>query len=72
VEHRFREVFNVVRKDSWDAMPSFDINLQRAPAQSFLSAATSWSIIWPAVRKTMQNTTMSKTTVIAISEAGST
>jgi hypothetical protein len=27
-------------------MPSFEINLQSAPAQSFLSAVTSWSIVW--------------------------
>ena len=46
VERRFREVFNLVRRDSWDEMPSFDINLQSAPAHSFLSAATSWSIVW--------------------------
>jgi hypothetical protein len=46
VERRFRDVFNLVRKEGWDAMPSFDINLQSAPAQSFLSAATSWSIVW--------------------------
>jgi hypothetical protein len=45
VERRFRDVFNLVRKESWEAIPSFDINLQSAPAQSFLSAATSWSII---------------------------
>jgi hypothetical protein len=46
VERRFREVFNLVRKESWDTMPSFEINLQNAPAQSFMSAATSWSIVW--------------------------
>ena len=28
VERRFREVFNLVRKESWDAMPSFGINPQ--------------------------------------------
>src|SRR6266478_8136660 len=38
VERRFRDVFNLVRKESWDVMPSFDINLASAPAQSFLSA----------------------------------
>jgi hypothetical protein len=27
-------------------MPSFDINLSSAPAQSLLSAITSWSIVW--------------------------
>jgi hypothetical protein len=46
VERRFRDVFNRVRKESWDAMPSFDINPESAPTQSFLSAATSWSIVW--------------------------
>ena len=46
VERRFRQLFDLARKESWDAMPSFDISLQSAPAQSFLSAATSWSIVW--------------------------
>jgi hypothetical protein len=46
VERRFRQLFDLARKESWDAMPSFDTNLQSAPAQSFLSAATSWSIVW--------------------------
>jgi hypothetical protein len=46
VERRFRGVFNLVRAESWDAMPSFDINLESAPKQSFLSAITSWSIVW--------------------------
>jgi hypothetical protein len=46
VERRFRAVFNLVRAESWDAMPSFDINLESAPKQSFLSAITSWSIVW--------------------------
>lgn len=46
VERRFRDVFNLVRKEGWDSMPSFEISLPSAPAQSFLAAATSWSIIW--------------------------
>lgn len=46
VERRFRGVFNLVRAESWEAMPSFDINLESAPKQSFLSAITSWSIVW--------------------------
>jgi hypothetical protein len=46
VERRFRDVFNLVRKESWDEMPSFDTNLESAPAQSFLRAVTSWSIVW--------------------------
>jgi hypothetical protein len=46
VERRFRAVFNRVRAESWDAMPSFDIKLESAPKQSFLNAITSWSIVW--------------------------
>jgi hypothetical protein len=46
VERRFRAVFNAVRAEGWDVMPSFDTNLASAPTQSFLSAATSWSIVW--------------------------
>src|SRR6202041_1498492 len=46
VERRFRDVFNLVRKEGWEQMPTFDINLYSAPAQSYLSAVTSWSIVW--------------------------
>jgi hypothetical protein len=46
VERSFRDVFNIVRKEGWDAMPSFEINRSDAPAQSFLNALTSWSIVW--------------------------
>src|SRR5258705_9570080 len=46
VEPRFRDVFNLLRKEIWAVMPSFDINSQSAPAQSFLSAVTSWSLVW--------------------------
>jgi hypothetical protein len=46
VERRFREVFNLVRKESWDTMPTFEMNLQSAPTQPFIDAATSWSIVW--------------------------
>jgi hypothetical protein len=46
VERRFRALFDMARKENWETMPSFDINLQSAPPQSFLSAATSWSIVW--------------------------
>jgi hypothetical protein len=45
VERRFRDVFNLVRQESWDQIPSFAINLEHAPAESYLSAALSWSII---------------------------
>src|SRR5215831_20528454 len=46
VERRFRGLFNVVRNESWDVVPSFEINLNRAPPEAFLSAAASWSIVW--------------------------
>lgn len=46
VERRFRGLFNVVRNESWDVVPSFEINLNHAPQEAFLSAAASWSIVW--------------------------
>jgi hypothetical protein len=46
VERRFRDVFNLVRKEGWDTLPSFDINLASTPERSFLNAVTSWSIVW--------------------------
>jgi hypothetical protein len=46
VERRFRTLFGVVRGESWDEMPSFDISLETVPYPSFLSAFTSWSIVW--------------------------
>jgi hypothetical protein len=46
VERRFRALFDAVRKEAWDAVPAFDISLERAPPQSFISAAASWSVVW--------------------------
>lgn len=45
VERRFRGLFDVVRRESWDAMPTFEINLDHAPAASYWSAFRSWSIV---------------------------
>jgi hypothetical protein len=45
VERRFRRLFNSVRAESWDQMPSFEINLEQAPRESYWNAATSWSIL---------------------------
>jgi len=45
VERRFRDLFNLIRKEGCEAMPTFDINLQSAPAQSYFGAITSWSIV---------------------------
>ena len=44
VERRFRGLFDVVRKESWEAMPSFEIDLKNAPVKSYWSALGSWSI----------------------------
>lgn len=46
VERRFRQVFDGVRTQSWDAMPTFEMNPNSAPNQTFASAITSWSIVW--------------------------
>lgn len=45
VERRFRDLFNLIRKEGWETIPTFDINLRSAPAQSYVSAITSWSIV---------------------------
>jgi len=45
IERRFRGVFNAVRAESWETIPSFEISLERAPTERFGSAATSWSIL---------------------------
>jgi hypothetical protein len=46
VERRFRQVFDVVRAQSWDVMPTFEMNPNTVPDQTFSSAITSWSIVW--------------------------
>ena len=45
VERRFRGLFDVVRREEWATMPSFEINLNKAPPASFWSAVGSWSIV---------------------------
>jgi hypothetical protein len=45
VERRFRGVFNFIRAESWEQMPSFEMNLERAPTESYWNAARSWSIL---------------------------
>ena len=44
VEREFRGTFDLVRKQDWDVMPSFEIDLRKAPAESLFCSATSWSI----------------------------
>lgn len=46
IERRFRAAFDLARTESWEQMPTFDINLHHAPAQSYLRTVTSWSIVW--------------------------
>src|SRR3981081_2890382 len=45
VERRFRQVFEAVRAQSWDVMPTFEMNPNNVPDQTFGSAIASWSII---------------------------
>ncbi len=45
IERRFRGLFDLVRKQDWDSMPNFEINLENAPAELYLRSATSWSIV---------------------------
>lgn len=46
VERRFRALFEGTRKEPWDIIPTFNMDLNEAPPQSFASAASSWSIVW--------------------------
>lgn len=44
IERRFRGLFDAVRTESWNAMPTFEINLDQAPEIPYWSALRSWSI----------------------------
>jgi hypothetical protein len=44
LERRFRGLYNHVRSEDWSVMPTFEINMVKAPAVSFASALFSWSI----------------------------
>lgn len=46
VERRFRQVFDAVRAQGWDVMPTFEMNPNTVADQTFGSAITSWSIVW--------------------------
>ena len=45
VERRFRAVFNSVRLEGWEQMPSFEVSLKHAPPEPYWNAAMSWSIV---------------------------
>lgn len=44
-ERRFRLLYDKIRADDWQTMPTFAISLESAPKSSFWSAAFSWSIL---------------------------
>lgn len=44
VERQFRSFFDKLRKEDWNHVPSFDLNLNAAPSAPYLSALWSWSI----------------------------
>lgn len=44
VERRFRLLFDVIRREPWDAMPSFEINVAAAPHVRRRHVIRSWSI----------------------------
>jgi hypothetical protein len=46
IERRFRGLFDRVRREDWGAVPSFEINLQDAPSESFFDSIFSWSIYY--------------------------
>jgi hypothetical protein len=44
-ERRFRGLFEESRKEGWDAVPTFEINLVAAPMVPYRKALCSWSIL---------------------------
>jgi hypothetical protein len=44
VERRFRLLYDVIRRETWDTMPSFEINLAIAPRVRRRDVVASWSI----------------------------
>lgn len=45
VERRFRALFDRIRSDDWETLPSFEINLKTAPEVAYAGVLRSWSII---------------------------
>lgn len=44
-ERRFRALFNRVRGEDWDTMPSFELEQVHLPAADFCNVLLSWSVI---------------------------
>jgi hypothetical protein len=45
LERRFRGLFDSIRSEDWDAIPTFKIDLRTAPVVSYFSTLCSWSIV---------------------------
>jgi hypothetical protein len=45
LERRFRELFDSIRSEDWEAIPSFKIDLRTAPVVSYVGTLRSWSIV---------------------------
>jgi hypothetical protein len=45
LERQFRSLFDLIRSEDWNTMPTFEINRNRAPKISFIKALGSWSIL---------------------------
>jgi len=44
VERRFRALYDEVRKQDWNSVPTFEISLTNAPQVSYCDVLASWSI----------------------------
>jgi hypothetical protein len=45
VERRFRALFDRLRAENWEKIPSFELNLKNAPAIGYWGVLCSWSIV---------------------------
>jgi hypothetical protein len=45
LEKQFRSLFDLIRLEDWNTIPTFEINRERAPAVPFGDAIRSWSIL---------------------------
>lgn len=44
LERQFRSLFDLIRSEDWNTLPTFEINRERAPEVPFREAVSSWSI----------------------------
>lgn len=43
-ERRFRGLYDKVRQEDWSTLPSFEISLNAAPPESYVSCLTRWAV----------------------------